>query len=254
MPDGLNEATFIGSLSTDPEMRYTADGNAMTTFTLAVNQSFVGDDGERRESRSSFRVVAWNNLAETIGQQLQKGARVYVDGRIATRTWDSQDGQRHYQTEIIANQVVTLEQGPSEPLLPDEELLDVPAGVNSVLIIGNLGRDPEMRYTASGAAVTNFSVAVSRTIPSRGERREETEWFRVVTWNRTAETVGQYLQKGQKVCVKGRLATRSWDDAQGQKHWITELVASRVLFLDRPQGARYPDGGGDIDPDDLPFA
>ena len=133
-------------------------------------------------------------------------------------------------------------------------------GLNKVMIIGNLGQDPEMRYTANGSAVTNFSVAASRTIGGGdgSERREETEWFRVVAWNKLAELVSQHLSKGRKVYIEGRLSTRSWDAPDGQKRYTTEVVANQVLFLDRPQGMSMPDGGGysggDMDPDDIPFA
>jgi single-strand DNA-binding protein len=121
------------------------------------------------------------------------------------------------------------------------------------MLIGNLGTDPEMRYTANGSAVTTFRLAVSRSFGSDGERREETEWFTVVTWNKLAELLGQHLQKGRKVFVEGRLASRSWDGPDGQKRYRTEVVANQVLFLDRPQGAPMPEIAGDIDPDDIPF-
>lgn len=132
----------------------------------------------------------------------------------------------------------------------------MPDGLNRVEIIGNLGADPEMRYTANGTAVTTFRVAVGRTYVVDGERREETEWFRVVTWNKLAETAGQHLQKGRKVFVEGRLSTRSWEGQDGQKRYTTEVVANQVIFLDRPGGASLPDMGGmgsDVDPDDIPF-
>lgn len=129
----------------------------------------------------------------------------------------------------------------------------MPDGLNKVMLIGNLGKDPEMSYTANGNARTIFSLAVNRSFSGEGERREETEWFRVVTWTKLAELVGQHLQKGRKVYVEGRLSTRSWDGADGQKHYVTEVVANQVLFLDRPQGAQLPDAGGDIEADDLPF-
>lgn len=131
----------------------------------------------------------------------------------------------------------------------------MPDGLNKVMLIGNLGKDPEMRYTANGSAVTTFSLAVNRSYNGEGgDRREETEWFTIVTWNKLAELLGQHLQKGRKVYVEGRLTTRSWDGPDGQKRYRTEVVASQVLFLDRPQGAGYPDVGGDIDVDDLPFS
>ena len=129
----------------------------------------------------------------------------------------------------------------------------MPDGLNRVEIIGNLGKDPEMRYTANGTAMTRFPVAVGRTFQVEGERKEETEWFNVVAWNRTAEITQQYLIKGSKVFVEGRLSTRSWDTPEGQKRYMTELIASRVIFLDRPQAAGMPDVGGDMDPDDVPF-
>jgi single-strand DNA-binding protein len=129
----------------------------------------------------------------------------------------------------------------------------MPDGLNKVMLIGNLGTDPEMRYTANGNAVTTFRLAVNRGFGGDGERREETEWFRVVAWNKLAELVSQHLQKGRKVYVEGRLTTRSWDGPDGQKHYMTEVIANQVLFLDRPQGAGLPSIAGDIDPDDLPF-
>ncbi len=127
-------------------------------------------------------------------------------------------------------------------------------GLNKVMLIGNLGTDPEMRYTANGSAVTTFRLAVSRSFGGEGERREETEWFTVVSWNKLAELLGQHLQKGRKVFVEGRLASRSWDGPDGQKRYRTEVVANQVLFLDRPHAGPLPDAAaGDIDPDDLPF-
>jgi single-strand DNA-binding protein len=106
------------------------------------------------------------------------------------------------------------------------------------MIIGRLGRDPEMRYTPSGKPVTSFSVVVSRGwTTSNGERREATEWFNIVAWGNLAEVCNQYLRKGSHVYVEGRLQTRSWDDPEGQRHSRTELVASEMVFLDsRPGG------------------
>jgi single-strand DNA-binding protein len=143
------------------------------------------------------------------------------------------------------------------------------AGLNKVMLIGNVGKDPEMRYTANGSAVTSFTLAVNRNYSSKeGERREETEWFEVVTWNKLAEICSQFLQKGRQAYVEGRLHTRSWDGQDGQKRYRTEVVAETVLFLGSPGGGS---GGGprmmetyddapaasgassQVDPDDLPF-
>ena len=136
-------------------------------------------------------------------------------------------------------------------------------GLNKVMIIGNVGRDPEMRYTPGGAAVTSFSVAVSRrwTTPEN-EVRDETEWFNIVAWEKLAETCNQLITKGRKVYIEGRLQTRSWDDREtGQKKYRTEVVATTMLLLDsKPRTDAPPSGGGDdpgfgdeVDPDDIPF-
>ncbi len=105
-------------------------------------------------------------------------------------------------------------------------------GLNKLMIIGHLGRDPEMRYTPSGKPVTTFSVATSRTWHSAdGERHEDTEWFNVVAWGGLAEICNQHLHKGMQVYVEGRLQTRRWEDAEGNKHFTTELVAKEMIML-----------------------
>lgn len=129
----------------------------------------------------------------------------------------------------------------------------MPDGLNKVMLIGNLGVDPEMRYTANGSAVTSFRIAVGRSYLQDEQRKEETEWVQIVTWNKLAETCGAHLAKGRKVYVEGRLASRSWDGPDGQKRYRTEVVANAVLFLDR---AGVPAGGvpeEDIESDELPF-
>src|SRR5512133_2762248 len=105
-------------------------------------------------------------------------------------------------------------------------------GLNKVMIIGHLGKDPEMRYTPSGRPVTTFTVAVSRSWNSAdGERHAETEWFNVVAWGNLAEICKQYLTKGQQVYIEGRLQTRRWDDNDGVKHTSVEIVASEMMIL-----------------------
>jgi len=105
-------------------------------------------------------------------------------------------------------------------------------GLNKVMIIGNLGRDPEMRYTPSGRPVTTFSVATSRAWnTSEGEKHVETEWFNVVAWSNLAEICKQYLTKGQQVYIEGRLQTRHWEDQEGNKHTSVEIVANEMIIL-----------------------
>ena len=132
--------------------------------------------------------------------------------------------------------------------------------LNKIMVIGNLGTDPEMRYTPSGSAVTNFSMATNRSYTtSDGERREETEWFRIVAWNQLAEQVNQYLTKGRRAYVEGRLRSTSWEGQDGQTRFRNEIIANTVLFLDRAPGAQSEgtgyqgEPGGRVDPEDLPF-
>jgi len=106
--------------------------------------------------------------------------------------------------------------------------------LNKVMLIGNVGSDPEMRFTPSGSPVTSFRIATNRVFNTTdGERKQETDWFTVVAWNKLAEQCNQFLNKGKLVYVEGRLRTRSWDGTDGQKHFRTEVIASRVTFLDR---------------------
>lgn len=120
------------------------------------------------------------------------------------------------------------------------------AGINKVIIVGNLGRDPEMRYTPSGSPVTSFSVAVSRRWRTpEGENREETEWFNVECWNKLAETANEYLQKGRQVFIEGRFRTESWDDKNtGEKRYRTKVVANEMQMLGQ-RGDAVGGGGGD---------
>ena len=149
------------------------------------------------------------------------------------------------------------------------------ANLNKVMIIGNAGKDAELRYMASGRPQAQFSVAVNHRWRNQqsNDWEEQTEWFNVVVWGDMAERISQYITKGKQVYVEGRLQTRSWDDNEGQKHYRTEVIANTVQLLDRREGgqaggagddwgsaapARPRQGGGfsrggDVEVDDLPF-
>jgi single-strand DNA-binding protein len=112
------------------------------------------------------------------------------------------------------------------------------ASVNKVILIGNLGRDPEIRYAASGSAICNLTLATSRQWKDRntGERQEETEWHRVVLYDRLAEIAGEYLKKGSSCYIEGRLRTRKWQDKNGQERYTTEITANEMQMLDGKAG------------------
>ena len=132
--------------------------------------------------------------------------------------------------------------------------------MNKILIIGNLGRDPEMRYTPSGQAVTNFTVATNyRYTTADGERRDETEWFRISAWGRLAETCNQFLTKGRQVYVEGRLRSRTYETSDGQTRFSNEISATDVRFLGQPSASESQSPVGEdvgteaMEADDLPF-
>ena len=119
------------------------------------------------------------------------------------------------------------------------------AGVNKVLLVGRLGRDPEMKYTPDGTAIATFNVATSETWKDKatGEKQEKTEWSRVVAFRRLAEIMGEYLKKGSQVYIEGKLQTRSWEDPEGNKRYATEILAREMQMLDSKRsgdGAKNP--------------
>jgi single-strand DNA-binding protein len=137
------------------------------------------------------------------------------------------------------------------------------ASVNKAILIGNLGKDPELRYTPSGQAVASFSIATTEKWKDKdGQLQERTDWHNIVVWGRQAEIANEYLKKGRPVYIEGRIQTRSYDDKDGNRRYITEIVARRMQFLDQrgaqereipsPQEAETPDSAGGEE-DDLPF-
>ena len=143
-------------------------------------------------------------------------------------------------------------------------------GLNKVMLIGHVGKDPELKYTPGGKAVATFNVATDESYKDKsGNLQARTEWHRIVTWERRAEVMGEYLKKGQLVYVEGRLQTRSWDDKDGNKRYMTEIVADNVQFLGGkkseaggasstaasvpPPAEDFPPPSGAQDEEDLPF-
>ncbi|MCP4493281.1 MAG: single-stranded DNA-binding protein [Gammaproteobacteria bacterium] len=129
---------------------------------------------------------------------------------------------------------------------------------NKAIIAGNLGQDPEVRYTQSGTQVTSFSVATTRKWMKEGQKQEETEWHRVVAWNRLAEICGEYLHKGSKVYIEGRLQTHKWKDQSGNDRYTTEIVALEMEMLDSKKQSGSSDRPGqpevsDSTGEDVPF-
>src|SRR5215208_4849050 len=125
--------------------------------------------------------------------------------------------------------------------------------VNKVILVGHLGKDPEVRFTNSGSAVANFSVATSEQWNDRdGKKQERTEWHNIVVWGKQAESCGQYLAKGRQVYVEGSIRSRSYDDKNGVKRYVSEIFAQRIQFLGGGGGTRLPEQQTDAGPGDDP--
>ncbi len=138
------------------------------------------------------------------------------------------------------------------------------ASVNKVILIGNLGGDPELRYTAGGMAMARFNIATKESWTKDGNKEERTEWHRIVAWGKLGEICGEYLAKGKQVYIEGRIQTRSWEDKDGNKRYTTEIVAQTMQMLgpagdkggpDREFSGGAPKGepGGGFPEDDIPF-
>jgi len=140
-------------------------------------------------------------------------------------------------------------------------------GLNKAILIGNLGKDPELRYTPSGVAMATFSIATSETWTGKdGEKETRTEWHRIVAFRKLAEICGEYLSKGKQVYIEGRIQTREWEDKDGNKRYTTEILANQMLMLggrdagdsgrsEAPPAPEFPGtpGSGGADEDDIPF-
>jgi single-strand DNA-binding protein len=251
----MNKVTVIGFVERDPEVRRMPDGQAVASFALSTQRRWTTNAGEPRESTEWFHLVAWGALAEAVDQRIRQGHRIYAQGHLQTRRWEDAGGQRHVRTEVVTEKLIPMgAREMARDTVLEEDLEDVPLCLNRVMVIGNLGRDPEMRYTPGGQAVTSFSLAATRKwTTAGGERRDATEWFNVISWGSLAEICNQFLTKGRRVYVEGELRTREWEQPGGKKHYRTELVATEMIMLGpRPTSSRQQHAVGSSDID-LPF-
>lgn len=239
MARGLNYIYLAGTLTQKPELRYTPNGLAILEMSIGGNDHVVGDDGQFRELAWYHRTTVFDRQAEMLADQLDAGTPVFVEGRLDYRSWDGQDGQRKTTLDVKAIRVEVLGFGArkGEATVTDvkgqERLRDA---LNQVLIIGNLTRDAELRYTPSGSAVTRFSVAVNERFTGRNGEQERTHFVDVNVWRELAEACGE-LAKGDPVFVTGRLVNDSWTDKEGNRRYTTRIEGSRVEFLTRGPGA-----------------
>ncbi len=255
MARGMNKVMIIGFAERDPELRYAADGQPVASFSVSTSRRWTTNSGEAREAIEWFHIVAWGTLAEAASRLVEKGRRIYSEGHLQTRNWEDSDGQRQVRTEVVASRLIPMDDREAIANRDLElESEETPLCLNRVMVIGNLGRDPEMRYTPEGQAVTSFSLAATRTwATANGGRRDATEWFNIVSWGSLAEICNQFLTKGRRVYVEGELRTRGWEQPDGKKHFRTELVASEMIMLGPRPKNRFAEHEPNAYEDESPF-
>ncbi|HEX7022635.1 MAG TPA: single-stranded DNA-binding protein [Trueperaceae bacterium] len=242
MARGYNSVQLVGTLTQRPELKYTAAGLAILELQLAGNDHVIGSDGQERQLAWYHRVTVFGKQAEYLADGLEQGTPVFVDGRLKYRTWEDQNGQKRSALDINAIRVEALTAGPrgADATVTDarnqERLKDA---LNQVMVIGNLIKDAELRYTPGGDAVTRFVVAVNEQYRDRnGQDQESVHFVEVNVWRELAEACAE-LAKGDPVFVLGRLVTDNWTDKDGNRQYKDKIEGSRVEFM-----TRGPGGGG----------
>jgi len=237
MARGLNRVTLVGTLTQDPELRYTPGGLAVMELNLAGNEIVTDEHGQTREPAWYHRIKLLGKSAEFWGDTLKAGMALFVDGRLEYRSWE-QDGQKKSTLEIRAErmEIVSLEGKRGQVTVTDargqERLRD---GFNHVMLVGNLTRDPELRYTPQGTAVTRLSLAVNERYNTRQGEQEKVHYVEAQAWRELAEYAAE-LKKGDGAFLIGRLVNDSWTAQDGTRRFTTRVELSRLERLARGAG------------------
>lgn len=238
MARGLNRVTLIGTLTQDPELRYTAGGMAVMELNLAGNDVVVDEQGQTREPAWYHRIKLLGKSAEFWGDTLKAGMALYIEGKIEYRAWE-QDGQKRSALEIKADrmEIVSLEGKRGQLTVTDargqERLKD---GLNHIMLVGNLTRDPELKYTPQGTGVTRLSMAVNEKYMSKGQEQEKVHYVEAQAWRDLAEFAAE-LKKGDGAFLIGRLVNDSWTAQDGTRRYTTRVEISRLERLARGTGS-----------------
>ncbi len=236
----LNRIQIIGHLTENPEVRQLGNGTSVCDINIKTVGKTAKESGEEVILSSYHTVTVWRKLAEIVGDYCRAGSQIYVSGRIKTESWEADNGQKRYKTKVIADEIILLDSKKEVAVLPETSPLG--GGLNQAEVLGNLTREPEIRQTTSGQTVANLGIATNRRWQDKnsGEQKEETEFHTVVVWGALAQEVGDKMKTGEKLYVRGRLQTRSWETPDGEKRYATEITADHVLQL----GAKNPEFAG----------
>jgi single-strand DNA-binding protein len=235
MSRGINNVLLIGALARDPELRYTPNGAAVLSLTVAGDSIVTDSNSEVRSLAWYQRVEFVNRQAEALFETLKAGHSVLIEGKLDYQTWENEAGERRSKVLVRANRVDPLAANArAENLVTDRiggfRLLDA---VNRATISGNLARDPVIRHTQNGHSVTGVSVAVTESWKDvQGEWQQKPHFIDVSLWHGLAEFAAT-LRKGEPVLITGRLVNDSWTDSSGQKRNSVKLEAERLEVLER---------------------
>ncbi|MBB6098933.1 single-strand DNA-binding protein [Deinobacterium chartae] len=236
MARGMNHVYLVGALARDPELRYTAGGVAVCEVTVAGEDLVIGSDGRERRLPWYHRVSLMGKPAESVAEQYKAGDAVMVEGSLEYRAWETPEGQKRSAVNIKGLRVEGVQR--SDELVRDAGGgVRLPNGLNHAVLVGNLTRDPELRYTPGGDAVLGVGLAVNESWKGRdGNWQERTHWLDVTLWRELAEATAQ-LKKGDPLMVLGRVTNESWTDREGNKRISTKVEATRVEALTRGPSA-----------------
>jgi single-strand DNA-binding protein len=235
MSRGINNVLFIGALARDPELRYTPNGAAVLSITVAGDSIVTDVNGDVRSLPWYQRVEFVSRQAEALQESLKAGHSVLVEGKLEYQSWENEQGERRSKVIVRAGRIDPLaETARSENIITDKiggyRLLDA---VNRAVISGNLARDPVIRHTQNGHTVAAVAVAVTESWKdAQGEWQQKPHYIEVTLWHGLAE-IAATLQKGAPVLITGRLNNDSWTDASGQKRNTVKLEAERLELLER---------------------
>ncbi len=236
MARGMNHVYLIGALARDPELRYTPSGTAVFEATIAGEDHIIGTDGRERKLPWYHRVSILGKPAEWQAERnLKGGDAILVEGSLEYSQWEAPEGGKRSMVRVKALRMDQLVYTPE--LIQDAGGgVRMNSGMNEVVIIGNVVRDPELRYTPAGDAVLGIGLAVGESWTDRqGQKQEKTHWIDVTLWREVAEAMKD-LKKGDPVMVKGRLVNEAWTDRDGNKRNSTKVEATRVEALSRGAG------------------
>jgi single-strand DNA-binding protein len=267
MAKSVNKVFLWGKVDKDPDIQSTPGGAVVANLALATSDRFQDAQGNWQDRTEWHNVVAFKRTAEIIRDYVKKGSKLYIEGKITTRSWDDKEsGQKRYKTEVVAFDISLLsareggsvggsirpassDQRPTAgtddyvaqlPYVQQGEISDdvaeqaeiIAKRSNRVFLLGNVGKDPETRSSASGVIVVTLGLATSdRVQDAQGNWQDHTEWHNLVAFKRTAEIIRDYVKKGSKLYVEGKIQTRSWDDQSGQKRYKTEIIVNDLSLL-----------------------